>query len=300
MGPAAGSQHIVNDSTWGMRGLPQHLGTHAHNPAQLPDTPYFSCVILDLMSELPLSVIKKLKSSFRNYIPLSFCMHQACLNATCSTDMFNTKIGMNERGEIRLKQKTMSSAKDQFMTCIDLTEICENFVCGMVKYLVLDGDSKPGTPRALACASMFHAIFSTITARLDFTLDWTSYKGYMIETYSSWIGQRDHTYGIIFNEGLFFKYKMQHLLPAVMDHLHTSGFNNTISNPASSSHGQSCSYLSWPGTNTGWHPSSSQAASSQIFPPNQHFPNPTSSFHIIRCYLCGEQHVHRNHQGPAK
>lgn len=86
------------------------------------------------------------------------CMHRACLNATCLTDVFNTKIGMNKKGEIRLKQKTMSVAKDQFLTCIDLMEIRENFICGMKKYLVLEGDMALGAPQALACTGMFWSI----------------------------------------------------------------------------------------------------------------------------------------------
>ena len=123
------------------------------------------------MSELPLSVIKELKGRFWNYIPLSPCMHRACSNATHSMDTFDTEIGMNEKGEIHLNQKTMSLAKGQFLMCIELTEICENFIRGMVKYLVLDSDSEPGAPHTVACTGMFQAFFSMIAARLDFTLD---------------------------------------------------------------------------------------------------------------------------------
>ena len=107
------------------------------------------------MSELPLSVIKELKGGFQNYIPLSLCTHRACSNATHSTDAFDTKIRMNEKGEICLKQKTMSLAKDQFLMCIELMEIHENSICSMVEYLVLDSDLEPGAPCAVACAGMF-------------------------------------------------------------------------------------------------------------------------------------------------
>ena len=247
---------------------------------------YFSRVILDSMSELPLSIIKELKGGFRNYIPLSLCMHRACLNATCSTDAFDTEIRMNEKGEIRLKQKTMSSAKDQFLTCIELTEIHENFICNMVKYLVLDGDLEPGTPHTVVCAGMFQAFFSMIAARSDFTLDWESYREYMIEVYSSWIGQRDDTYGLIFNEGLFFKYKMHHLLPSVMDHLRLSGFHNVAGTQASSSCGHRCSSSSWGNPNNGRRHFQQfpffQHLSSQAAVPNT-FPNPPTT----RSSFCG-------------
>ena len=258
------------------------------------------------MSELPLSVIKELKGRFQNYIPLSLCTHRACSNATHSMDAFDTEIRMNEKGEIHLKQKTMSSAKDQFLTCIELTKIHKNFICGMVKYLVLDSNLELGVPHAVACAGMFQAFFSTIAARSDFTLDWESYREYMIEVYSSWIGWRDVTYGLIFDEGLFFKYKMCHLLPSVMDHLRLSGFHNVAGTQALSSCGRGHSSSSWANPNNG-------QGHFQQFPSFQHlslqaavpntFPNPPttrSSFRDIQCYLCGGQHVHRDHQGSVK
>ena len=129
--------------------------------------------------------------------------------------------------------------------------------------------------------------------------------------YSSWIGWRDNTYGLIFNEGLFFKYKVWHLSLVVLDHLCTSGFKNVVGTHVSSSHGQGHSSLSWGGSNIGWesfqqspfvqHPSL-QATSSHISNP-QNFPHPlqaVSSFHPLRCYLCGGQHVQWDYQGPSK
>ena len=128
----------------------------------------------------------------------------------------------------------------------------------------------------------------------------------MIEVYSSWIGWRDDTYGLIFNEGLFFKYKMHHLLLSVMDHLHLSGFHNVAGTQASSSRGHRRSSSSWGNSNNGQGHfqqfSSFQHSSLQAAVPNI-FPNPPttgSSFHGIQCYLCGGQQVHRDHQGSVK
>ncbi|KAF8809631.1 hypothetical protein BYT27DRAFT_7241084 [Phlegmacium glaucopus] len=125
------------------------LGSSASFPqasAQLPDpiTQFFSRTITNATSELPIAVIKELRGGFKNYIPLSLCTHKACSNATRSTDAFDTEIGMNERGEIRLKQKTLTPAKDHYMSTDDFTEIRENFTRGLRKYLVLGDDIQPG------------------------------------------------------------------------------------------------------------------------------------------------------------
>ncbi|KAF8811064.1 hypothetical protein BYT27DRAFT_7253194 [Phlegmacium glaucopus] len=111
-------------------------------PSQ-PGRKFFSHTITNTTSELLLSVIKELKNGFKSYIPISLCTHKACSNATQSTDAFDTEIGMNERGEIRLKQKTFTAAKDHSITTDDFTEIRENFTRGMRKYLILGDNVLP-------------------------------------------------------------------------------------------------------------------------------------------------------------
>jgi len=179
---------------------------------------FFSQTIMDTTSELPVAVIKELQGGFKNYIPLALCTHKACLHATRSTDAYDTENGMNKKEEIRLKQKTLTAA-DHYLTMDDFTEIRENIIWGMRKYLVLGGDTEPGGVIAMECAEMFAEFFSNITARPDFTADWSSYRGYIIETYSLWVGQRDNSYGLIFDEGLFHKYKMKNLISSILEQI---------------------------------------------------------------------------------
>ncbi|KAF8801181.1 hypothetical protein BYT27DRAFT_7310713 [Phlegmacium glaucopus] len=190
-------------------------------PSQ-PSRKFFSRTITNTTSELPISVIKELKNGFKAYILMSLCTHKACSNAMRSTDAFDTEIGMNERGEIRLKQKTFTAVKDHSITTNDFTEIRENFTQGMRKYLILGDDILPAGERALDCADMFQEFFSVIAARPDYTQDWPSYRGYIIESYTSWIGRRDDSFGLIFDEHLFHKYKMKNLIPSLLEQLRPS------------------------------------------------------------------------------
>jgi len=99
---------------------------------------------MNTTSDLLLSVIKELKSSFKNYIPLALCSHKACLHVMRTTVAVDTEIGWNDKGEIRLKQKAITAAKDHYMTTDDFTEICENFVCGLHRYLIMSDDLVAG------------------------------------------------------------------------------------------------------------------------------------------------------------
>jgi hypothetical protein len=220
-----------------------HPGPHTGTPVTVATneqasrlmTRYFSKVMTNMMSKLPVVVFKELKGSFKNYIPLSLCMHKACSNATWSTDAFDTKIGMNDRGEIRLKQKTMMAAKDHYLSTDDFTEIRENFTCGMQKHLILGDNVEPHVPQALDCMDMFCEFFSVIAARLDYTQDWPAYRGYIIKSYTSWIGRQDDSFRLIFDEQLFYKYKMKNMLPTVLEQLWqpalgTSSFSSFRSN----------------------------------------------------------------------
>ena len=182
-------------------------------------TKYFSKPITNATSDLPMSVIKELKAGFKNYIPLALCTHKACLHATRTTDAFDTEIGWTDKGEMRLKTKSMTAAKDHHLTTDDFTEIRENFIRGIRRYLVMADDVGPGGERASACADMFREFFSVIAARPDYTQDWPSYRGYIIESYTSWVGRRDDEYGLIFDEPMFYKHKMTHLVPVILEQL---------------------------------------------------------------------------------
>jgi len=61
-----------------------------------------------------------------------------------TTVAVDTKIGWNDKGEIRLKQKAMTAAKDHYMTTDDFMEIRENFVRGLHRYLIMSDDLVAG------------------------------------------------------------------------------------------------------------------------------------------------------------
>ncbi|KAF8812632.1 hypothetical protein BYT27DRAFT_6403982 [Phlegmacium glaucopus] len=266
-------------------------------PSQ-PGRKFFSRTITNTTSELPISVIKELKNGFKAYIPMSLCTHKACSNAMRSTDAFDTEIGMNERGEIRLKQKTFTAAKDHSITTDDFTEIRENFTRGMRKYLILGDDILPAGERALDCADMFQEFFSIIAARLDYTQDWPSYRGYIIESYTSWIGRRDDSFGLIFDEHLFHKYKMKNLIPSLLEQLRPpAAMSSTFGSHRMQGVAGSSGGSGFRGRPKFSHGSSSfnphRGGYSQPF-----LGQPSTS--TFKCYLCGEPHSHREHQGNAK
>ena len=257
-----------------------------------PTRKFFSKAITNATSELPLSVIKELKGGFKNYIPLALCTHKACSNATRYTDPFDAEIGWTDKGEMKLKQKSMTSAKDHYLTTDDFTEARENFVRGLRKHLVmsdLDEEAGSGKLRALECADMFADFFSVIAARPDYTQDWPAYRGYIIESYTSWVGRRDDSYGLIFDDHLFYKHKMTHFT-VLLEQLRqpTIGSSSTSGGrgaPGMRGRGRGLQggavlYPSRGGFQT------------QPFHPQQ----PPTSF---RCYLCGGTHYQKDHQGPA-
>jgi hypothetical protein len=143
------------------------LGAGGAIPATIPATgssaplqlgKYFTATIMNATSDLPITVIKELKGRFKNYIPLSLCTHKACSNATRPTDLFDTEIGLNEKGEIKLKQKMLTAAKDHYLTTDDFTEIRENFVRGMHRHLVLGDDSEANGLKVAQCATQLEFI----------------------------------------------------------------------------------------------------------------------------------------------
>jgi hypothetical protein len=238
------------------------------------------------LSDLPISVIKELKAGFKNYIPLALCTHKACYNATRYTDTFDTEIGWTEKGEMKLKQKAMSAGKDHYLTTDDFTEVRENFIRGMRKYLIMGDDTEAGGDRAIDCADMFAVFFSLIAARPDYTRDWPSYRGYIIESYTSWVGRRDDSYGLIFNEHLFYKHKMSNLVPVIMEQL-----RNPTGGAAGTSNGRG-------GTGTRGR---GRGSSRGGVPGQGFFPSPqgTQLPFTIKCYLCGGAHYHKEHQGTV-
>jgi hypothetical protein len=244
-----------------------------------------------------MSVIKELKSGFKNYIPLALCTHRACSNATRSADTVDTEIAWNDKGEMRLKQKMMTAAKDYHITTDDFTEIRENFIRGMRKYLIMGEDTIPGRDRALDCADVFAEFFSTIAARPDYTQDWASYRGYIIETYTSWVGRRDDKYGLIFDEQLFHKYKMRNLVPSILEQLRQPAvpsyfMPNRSGGGGNATRGRGRSFQGWSSSNSNRAGHQMQSFSPSFRPPQQ-----STTF---RCYLCGEAHSHKEHQGDAK
>jgi hypothetical protein len=181
---------------------------------------------------------------------------------------------------MRLKQKTMTSGRDHYITTDDFTEIRENFIRGMRKYLIMGSDTEPGGDIAIDCADVFSEFFSTIAARPDYTIDWPSYRGFIIETYSSWIGRRSDEFGLIFDEQLFHKYKMRNLVPTILAQLRQPNSRGAAT-AGTSSRGRGRDSQ---GGNT------SNTASFRASQSSTNF----------CCYLCGEAHSHKEHQGDAK
>ena len=257
---------------------------------------YFSKAITNNTSELPTSVIKELKAGFKNYIPLALCTHKSCSNATRYTDPFDTEIGWTDKGEMKLKQKSMTAAKDHYLSTDDFTEARENFVRGLRKHLVMsdmDEEIGSGKARASECADMFAEFFSVIAARPDYTQDWPAYRGYIIESYASWVGRRDDSYGLIFDEHLFYKHKMTYF-SVLLEQLRQPAIGG----------GSISSGRGGPGTRgrgrgfQGGGPlfPNRGGFQAQPFPSSSQPQQPTTA---SRCYLCGGAHHQKEHQGPA-
>ena len=92
---------------------------------------------------------------------------------------------------------------------------------------------------------MFVEFFSIIAARPDYMQDWPSCRGYMVESYSAWVGKKNDSYGLIFNKHLFFKYKMSHLISTILKQLRqpagsSSGMSTTGGCPVESSQSRGC------------------------------------------------------------
>ena len=261
---------------------------------------FFSQTILSTTSELPNTVITQLKGGFKNYIPLSLCTHKACNLAAKSLDAFDAEIGMNDKGEIKLKQKSLNAAKDHHLTTDDFTEIRENFIRGMRKHLIIGDDTEAGGELALSCADMFATFFSIIAGRPDFTTDWRFYRGYIIETYTSWIGRPDNTYGLVFDEHMYTNFKLKNMFPMALEHVKQQSNNPFPTN--STAFNSQRNYNGFPnqrGRGRGFRGGvPSRPGQFQSTSHSQFRTNPPSG--PLKCYLCAEPHLHRDHQGEAK
>ena len=122
-------------------------------------------------------------------------------------------------------------------------------------------NTEPGRAYATDCADVFNEFFSTIAAHPDYTLNWPSYQGYIIETYTSWIGRHGDKYGLIFDKHLFHKYKMKNLVPTILEQLrqpewtitlavteimHESGPHRYLVHPLLDVEGSICSFFHCP------------------------------------------------------
>jgi hypothetical protein len=189
----------------------------------------------------------------------------------------------------------MTAARDHYLTTDDFTEVRENFVRGMRKYLVMGEDTGPGGVQATDCGDMFAEFFSVIATRPDYTLDWPSYRGYIIESYTSWVGRRDDSYGLIFDEHLFYKHKMSNLVPVLLEQLRqpASGSGSLI-------HARGSAGLR--GRGRGFqtaYTSTSNRGGYQPTGATNSFLGQTQTSTTSKCYLCGGQYFHRDHQGTA-
>jgi hypothetical protein len=84
-------------------------------------------------------------------------------------------------------------------------------VAGMRKHLKLGDETDSGSAYAHACADMFAKFFTCIAARPDWTEDWSTYRGYLIDSYLAWMAHRNDMYGIAFTSEAYEKYKLQSL-----------------------------------------------------------------------------------------
>jgi len=155
-------------------------------------------------------------------------------------------------------------------------------------------DTVPGGDRAIDCADMFQDFFSVIAARPDYTQDWPTYRGYIIESYTSWVGRRDDSLGLIFNEYLYYQHRVKNLVPTVMEQLRNPKGGNSGASGSNWGSGSS----GFRGRGRGFQGSSTFGSSRGGFQGQGSF-HPQSSSNTFKCYLCGGFHSHKEHQGTA-
>jgi hypothetical protein len=252
----------------------------------------FSITISDTVYELPPNVVKALEGGLKTYVPLSFCTHKACRTASRTVDAFDSEISLNDKGEFKLKQKSMNPAQDIHLTTDEFSQARENLVSGMRKHLKLGDETESGSESAHACADMFAKFFACIAARPDWTEDWSTYRGFLIDSYLAWTARRNDMYGIAFTSEAYEKYKLKSLTPNIIEIVrqqmsNASGSNNNMSNTNNTGKGRGSGNQRSRGRGRG----RGNGPSGQSFRDSPQDP---------KCYLCGGPHLHGDHQGKAK
>jgi hypothetical protein len=164
----------------------------------------------------------------------------------------------------------------------------------MRKHLKLGDETDSGSAYAHACADMFAKFFTCIAARPDWTEDWSTYRGYLIDSYLAWTARRNNMYGIAFTSEAYEKYKLRSLTPNIIEIV-----RQQMSNASGSNNVSIASNLSGAsrGRGNGNQRSRGKGRGRRNGPINQSFHDSPQD---PRCYLCGGLHLHSEHQGKAK
>jgi hypothetical protein len=203
------------------------------NAVTISTTKLFSQVIMDSMNELLPHIIKALKDGLKTYVPLVACTHKSCRTASHTVDSFdNSELSVTDKGEFKVKHKSMNPAHDHLITTDDFSQIRENYVCGICKHLILAGETETGSASENACTDMFAEFFSNITSRPDWMEDWSLYRGYLIDCYTAWIAHCNDSFSMIFSDVAYEKFKLKSLTPSIIEIVH----QQMISSSDSSNH----------------------------------------------------------------
>jgi hypothetical protein len=259
------------------------------NAVAISSSKLFSQVITDSLNELPPHIIKALKDGLKTYIPLASCTHKSCRTASRTVDTFdNSELSVTDKGEFKVKHKSMNPARDHHITTDEFSQIRENFVRGVRKHLILAGETETGSASANACADMFAAFFSNIASRPDWTEDWSLYRGYLIDCYTAWIARCDDSYGMIFSEVAYEKFKLKSLTPSIVEIVRQQMTDTSNYHAQNNSNGRGRGNGSGTprGRGRGGFDSSGRGHSFRVRSPT--------------CYLCGGEHHYKEHQGKAK
>jgi hypothetical protein len=250
-----------------------------------PSVKRFSQAITDSTSELPPHIIKALEGGFKTYIPLASCTHAACRTASRTVESYENEISLTEKGEVKVKHKSMNPARDHLLTTDEFSQVRENFVRGVKKHLILSDASVKDATSAHECADMFAHFFLAIVERPDWTEDWPDYRGYLIDSYIAWVARRDDTYGMIFDEHAFNKFKIKNLNPNIAEIVRQQIAGSSSNVPSRGSNNNNRGRGNQRGKGRGG------GSLSQSFREPSYEP---------KCYLCGGNHLHKDHQGKAK
>jgi hypothetical protein len=265
----------------------------------VPPRKLFSREVTDSVSELPPSAVKILKSGFKSYLPLSSCTHKACRVATRTLDSLDAEISLGEKGDIKVKQKNMSAAKDHHITTDDFSQIRENLVSGIRKHLILTGKSETGRPSAHACADMFALFFTNIAMRPDWTEDWPTYRSFLVDRYFSWTARADDEIGFVFREGTYNEFKVKSIKDIVRREMGATSGNIGGSYAMTGGRGRGFTPNYGRRHDRGGPSRGPLVRQPPSCDSSSSFRDSSNEVTII-CFLCGGSHIHKEHQGPAK